>query len=446
MSRITIRSRLLLIVVAAVGVAVIALVIGFNLILMRTLDRDASSLARSRATSGQTLVHVEHGKLAINTDYSDRNGDAYLWVFANGQAIQQPTIRGPIARAATSLQNGPARFLNVTGADARLYASPVFVDGRRVGTIVAGVSVAPYEETRQVTLIASAVFGVLVLILVAVVARLTLSYSLRPVRTMTRQAAAWSERDLDHRFALGEPRDELSELAATLDGLLDRISASLRREQRFSAELSHELRTPLARVRTEAELALRREREPEEYREALSLIQENSVQLGRTLDALVAAARHETGTARGTADADTVVAEALGALQQLADERRIEIDVTGTPSTLRVGVETDLASRIIQPVLENAIRYGRTHVSVSVARENAFVRYTISDDGPGVLPEEQDLIFEPGRRGSASTRVGEDGSGLGLSLTRRLVHSVSGEVTSITRASGAAFAVDLPAG
>jgi two-component system, OmpR family, sensor kinase len=446
MTRLTIRTRLLLIVVAAVGVAVVALVIGFNLILMRTLDRDASSLARSRATSGQALVHIENGKLAINADYADRSADAYIWVFANGQTIQQPTIRGPIARAAATLKNGPARFLDVQGADARLYASPVFVDGRRVGTIVAGVSVAPYEETRQVTLVASAVFGVLVLILVAVVARLTLAYSLRPVRTMTRQAASWSERDLNHRFALGEPRDELSELAATLDGLLDRIAASLRREQQFSAELSHELRTPLARVRAEAELALRRDREPTEYREALELIHENAIQLARTLDALVAAARHETGTARGTADAGRVVADALDALQPLADERHIDVEVTGPPSTLRVGVETDLASRIIQPVLENAIRYGHRHVSVSVARANGFVRYTIDDDGPGVMPDERELIFEPGRRGSASTRGGIEGSGLGLSLTRRLVHSVSGEVTSITRDEGGSFAIDLPTG
>ena len=61
-----------------------------------------------------------------------------------------------------------------------------------------------------------------------------------------------------------EPDDEISELAATLDALLDRVAASLRHEQRFSAELSHELRTPLARIIAEAELALRRERAPEE--------------------------------------------------------------------------------------------------------------------------------------------------------------------------------------
>src|SRR5207244_1729862 len=79
---------------------------------------------------------------------------------------------------------------------------------------------------------------------VLIAARWLLAASLRPVVRMTRQAADWSEHDLDHRFALGTPHDELTELAATLDGLLDRLAASLRHQRRFSAELPHELRAP----------------------------------------------------------------------------------------------------------------------------------------------------------------------------------------------------------
>src|SRR6185295_11160667 len=109
-----------------------------------------------------------------------------------------------------------------------------------------------------------------------VAARWLLRASLRPVVRMTRQAAEWSEHDLDHRFALGPPHDELTELAATLDGMLDRLAASLRRERRFSAELSHELRTPLAHVLAETELALGRERQSAEYREALETIHQSA--------------------------------------------------------------------------------------------------------------------------------------------------------------------------
>src|SRR5205823_7270872 len=145
------------------------------------------------------------------------------------------------------------------------------VNGKRLGAVVAGVSLAPYEQTRELALLASLVLGGLVLLLVLVAARWLLRASLRPVVRMTRQAAEWSEYDLEQRFALGPPHDELTELAATLDSLLDRLAASLRHERRFSAELSHELRTPLARVLAESELALRRQRTPGEYQEALDL-------------------------------------------------------------------------------------------------------------------------------------------------------------------------------
>jgi two-component system, OmpR family, sensor kinase len=287
------------------------------------------------------------------------------------------------------------------------------------------------------------VFGGLVLLLVAFAARWLLTSSLRPVTRMTRQAAAWSERELDHRFGLGEPRDELTELASTLDDLLDRLAASLRREQRFSAELSHELRTPLARVLAETELALRREREPEEYRTTLELIKRNAEQLTRTVDALVAAARFEAGSRRGTADAYAVAEDALAACSGLAAERGLTLAVGEPARLMRVGVERDLAERILQPVLENACRYAKSTVSIDIERSGPAVRYAISDDGPGVGEDERDRIFEPGVRGTAANG---DGSGLGLALARRLAASVAGEIEVDAASTGGRFLVRLPAG
>src|SRR5207253_8023493 len=120
-----------------------------------------------------------------------------------------------------------------------------------------------------------------------------------------------SEQDLDRRFGLGEPHDELTQLASTLDSLLDRLAASLRRERRFSAELSHELRTPLAKVIAEAELALRRERDASEYRAALEVALRNARHVARIVEMLVAAAQHGAAATHGTADAYEVAAEAV---------------------------------------------------------------------------------------------------------------------------------------
>jgi signal transduction histidine kinase len=442
--RLGIRHRLLLAVVAAVGVALVTLVAGFNLILARTLDHDAHNLVRSRATSALATLRVENGRLTVGEAPDDRTPDGYVWVFAGRHVLEQPRTSTLIESAAAALSGGPARFLDLSKDNTRLYATPVVDAGRRVGTVVAGLSLAPYDETRRLALIASLVFGALVLGLVALAARWLLAASLRPVMRMTRQAAAWSDRDLAQRFGLGDVRDELTELAATLDVMLDRIAASLRREQRFSAELSHELRTPLAHVLAESELALRRERDPSEYRQALELISKNAAQLTRTVDALVAAARHEAGFDRGTADAYALAAEATTGCADLASQQRVELELTAPAAPIRVAVEPKLGERILQPLLDNACRYGATKVSVSIERANGTVRYTIDDDGAGVTREESERIFEPGVRGSQGTQIG-GGAGLGLSLARRLARSASGDIEALECSDGGRFMVTLPA-
>ena len=134
--------------------------------------------------------------------------------------------------------------------------------GGAIGTVVAGVSLDPYDETATTALVGSIVLAAALLVGVALLSHWILGKALLPVSQMTEDAAGWSEHDLDRRFDRGEPYDELTRLAATLDALLERLAASLRHEQRLTAEVSHELRTPLARIAAESELALRRERSP----------------------------------------------------------------------------------------------------------------------------------------------------------------------------------------
>jgi signal transduction histidine kinase len=446
MSKLGLRRRLLLVVLATVVLVVAGLVAGFNLLLSNTLDSNAHDLVRSRADAQLASLRIERGHVTVGEAPDDRSTDAYLWVFAGTHPLERPRAAPDVERAVLRLVGGPARFNDVSSTDTRLYAVPVIAGGKRVGTVVAGLSLAPYEETRGTALIASLVFGALVLVLLAVISWWLLGASLRPVVRMTRQAAAWSEHDLDHRFALGPPYDELTELAATLDGLLDRLAASLRHERRFSAELSHELRTPLARVLAESELALRRPREPGEYQQTLELIHANADQLARTVDALVAAARYEAGGERGTADAESVAAGAAAACTGLSEQRQVDVEVAPPVRRMRVGVDSDLAERILQPVIENACRYASSRVRVAIERADSAVVYSVEDDGPGVSAEERERIFEPGVRGSAAGANGNSGAGLGLSLARRLARSVDGEVEAETTPVGGRFVVRLPTG
>ena len=438
-----IRSRLLLVVIAAVVVSVAGLVAGFNIVLGRSLDRDSRALVRSRAAAELSSVGVRNGRLTTSETTDARASDAFIWVFEGSRLLERPRTEAAVDQAARALAAGPSRFHDVAESDARLYSIPIVDNGKRVGTVVAGVSLSPYEATRGAALIASIVFGVLVLIAVAILVRWLVTASLKPVVRMTRQAAEWSDHDLDQRFALGPPHDELTELAATLDGLLDRVAASLRHERRFSAELSHELRTPLARVLAESELALRRDREPEEYREALEVVRRSADQLSRTVDALVAAARFEAGGDVGLANAGEVAAGAAAACAGLASSRDVAVEVMPHAGALRIGVDPDLAERILQPVVENACRYGSSRVRVDVARENSSVVFAIDDDGPGVTDDERERIFEPGVRGRGAN--GSAGAGLGLALSRRLARTVNGDVYSEKSETGGRFLIRLPA-
>jgi signal transduction histidine kinase len=445
MTRLGIRRRLVLVVVAAVAGAVAALLVGFNLVLSRTLDHNSQDVLRSRAAAEIATLQSVGGGLQLGEAPEVAAPDRNAWVFSRGRVLESPrSTNAALNDAARKLARGRADFRDVPNTDIRLYAAPVRDKGRRLGAVVVALSVEPYEQTRQVALVSSLVFGFVVLVLDGLAARWLLGASLRQVTRMTRQAAAWSERNLDHRFGLGEAHDEITELAASLDALLDRLAASLRREQRFSAELSHELRTPLARVIAETELALRREREPAEYRRALETVKRNAEQLTRIVDALVAAARHEAGSFRGTADAYVVAAEAAEACSGLTSERHIELVIEQPPRPIRIGVDPDIAERILQPVLENACRYGASTVSIGIDHAGSAVEYAIADDGPGVLDEERERIFEPGVRGTASN--GDEGSGLGLSLARRLAESVAGEIEALSDAGGGRFLVRLPGG
>ena len=436
-----IRTRLLVIVLFALAAALAASTFGFNVLFAQTTSRSANSLLRARASSELGLLTFRHGRLVAPETSDDSLADTKIWIFSGSRVVERPREQTSLDGIAGGLAGGPPRLLDVSATDVRLYAVPIMVRGKREGTLVTGLSLAPYEQTRRTALLGSLALALLMLALAGAAVFWLLRSALQPVVRMTEQAAAWSEHDLDRRFDLGEPHDELTQLGATLDGLLDRIAASLRRERRFSAELSHELRTPLAKVIAEAELALRRERETSEYRSALEAALRNARQVARIVEALVAAAQHEGGANHGTADAYSVAAEAVRGVAGLADERRIALQAERPPSPLRLGIDGDLAERVLQPLVENACRYGRSWARVSVNRRGAKIVYLVEDDGPGVGEAERESIFEPGVRGAAAKGSTATGAGLGLALSRRLARTASGDVTA---SPSGGFIVSLP--
>jgi signal transduction histidine kinase len=136
---------------------------------------------------------------------------------------------------------------------------------------------------------------------------------------------------------------------------------------------------------------------------------------------------------------------ASAACEPLADRRGIKLVTLEPDRPLRIGVETEIAERVLAPLLENACQHGKASVTVSAQRRNGAVEFLVADEGPGVPEHERELIFEPGfSRHEDGAPSG--GAGLGLSLARRLARAAGGDVEISDHGPGAQFVVRLPSG
>lgn len=445
-TRLGLRVRLLGSVMVTIGIVLAGLTAGFNLILADRLNSDANSVLAARAAAELAAVRVAAGHVRLPETPDQGSPDTTAWVFQGSRPIEQP--QSPpvgVDQAAAVAILAPARR-DLAEGQVRLYALPVDSAGRQVGAVVAAISLGPYSQARQTALIASILLALLAFIAVALSANWLIRRSLAPISRMTGLAAKWSEHDIDRRFAQGPPHDEFTQLAFTLDGLLDRLAGSLRHEQRLSAELSHELRTPLANVAAQAQYALRHTEPTPEGHEALHNILTSANQMTNALDTLIAAARGDLDP-RGATSNPAVGAQASArACSALSADRDIKITVDDPEQPVRVAVEQHLVERILIPLVENACRHASTQIRIRVEAAPTAVHIIVEDDGDGIADDALERIFEPGWQGSPSNGAVAQklGAGLGLPLARRLARTARGDVRVDPTPSGARFEVALP--
>jgi signal transduction histidine kinase len=440
----TLRGRLTALAVLAAFLALAALTVAFNVLLARSLDADANRRLRSQAAAASTTVDYRGGHLVVRESPDDAAIDQRVWIFEGRRALIRAPGERRLMGPANALAGRSGVFLDVLDGGVRMYATALTGGGRQVGTVVTAEPLEAYEHTRALALLGSLVLAAVLLTTVYAVTWVAVGRALDPVRQMTRSAADWGERDLERRFGPTPRPDELGELATTFDGLLDRLAASLRHEQRLSAELSHELRTPLARVMAEVQLLQRRERSEQDRREALAAIARNSEQMLRILDTLMAAARAEARLDRGRGEVGHALARIAEAWAPPDGRAPITLQVRPPPEPLAAGVDAAVVERIVAPLLENAARHARTRIVLSAERSDGRVLVRVADDGPGVPADDRETVFQPGGMGTGSNRHG--GAGLGLALARRLAHAAGGDITLApgTPGAGAEFRIDLP--
>jgi signal transduction histidine kinase len=429
------RHRILLTSLATLAVGLGALLVAGNVVLERRVDSEASSLLHARADAQVAALSVSPNRVRVRDAPNDTVLDRQSWVLDGSRVIERPAgVFPPLDRAAVAVGRRRAPDQRDAPQQVRLLSVPVSPrgGGNPAGAVVVALSVRPLERLENEVLIGSLIVAVLIMLAGGLAIRGAVDNALRPVAQMTASAEDWGAHDLDRRFDLGPPRDELTGLASTLDHLLARIAASRRHEQRFASEMAHELRTPIAGLRGRAELALGA-RGPDaggKREAALRTVVERADKLNGTIDALLALARQELDPTTGTVDVAAVAAE-FGDVTE----------VVAAPDLPHAEGEPDVVHRALAPLVDNARRHARSRVTIEVSNAGADVRATVRDDGPGLDPAVADRVFDPGVR-SPGTQQGT--AGLGLQLARRLARSCGGDVV-VGDGPGGCFVLVLPA-
>jgi len=276
--------------------------------------------------------------------------------------------------------------------------------------------------------------------------------ALRPIDEITATARRITGGNLSERIAVGNADTELDRLGEVLNEMFGRLEADFEKEARLTSDLSHELRTPVSVLLSQTQLALMRDRSPEEYRETLETCQRNAHRMRELIESMLQLAGIDAGDhewAFAPCDLATIAGGVADNLRPLAKEAGIELTVDLEPA--RCQADADAISQVITNLVSNAINHhrpadsGPRTIKIESHQNGAGAFLRVSDNGPGIDPADRAHLFERFYRGDKARSRKRGSSGLGLSISLAIVEAHKGMLKLRDRSEpGACFEMILP--
>ncbi|MEJ2009307.1 MAG: ATP-binding protein [Acidobacteriota bacterium] len=449
---------------AVVGVLLAACFAGFYVLLSREVynQLDQQLLETARPVIADLITDPYNEK---DVDELNLPGEYFELLDSSGHVLQRSrNLRAGIFDPDSIVLRGHAtvfqRVENRRHGRLRLAAIPFRFDKEPVMLVVA-------ISTLRADHILATFRGIILLLLplslllTAAVSAWYVGKSLTPIATFTRHAedmagkvSGFHQPDLWHPLPVKTPRDELSRLAETFNHLFDKVASALGQLRQFVSDASHELRTPLSVLQGETELLLSEPRSPEEYHEAVRVIDGELKKLSRIVEGLFTLAMADAGQLRLANDpvylneileGSCMLATPMAQTKNIVIERDLQQDFPylGDEAFLR---------QLFVIFLENAIKYSRpqTTVWVGLEQRDGKLQVRFQDQGIGIPSEHQPHIFKRfyrvGQPSSSESKPGETPSGgLGLAIADAITRATGGSIDFQSEpGTGSVFTVNLP--
>jgi signal transduction histidine kinase len=413
---------------------------------LRTRADDVAALMLQSESGLRESAGNTPAETGEHTGRSFDQGESFAQVLSPSGAVVDSTLllaQTPLLTSGELAQamKGPITFerASVPGAEgaARLLAAPIHAQDQDL-VVVVGASLEGRTEALSRLLSQLAIGGPLALLAASLLAYALASAAFRPVESMRRQAEAISAIEPGRRLPIPAARDEVAKLGTTLNEMLARLESALARERAFVSDASHELRTPLTLLKGELDLALGRERSPEEMATTLRSAADETDRLVQLAEDLLVLARADQGglpVNRATINGKEILESVRERFSRRASDTGTALEVDAPNGLLLSGDRVRLEQALTNMV-ENAFRYGRSPIILRASRRGDIAEFHVLDRGPGFGQDFLPHTFERFTRADESRTAG--GAGLGLPIVDIIAAAHRGTAHAANREGGGA--------
>ena len=377
------------------------------------------------------FIRFRGGYLEIDDDFLDQVNEVYTALYH----VNHTLIYGenPISRQVSDVE-----FMDSTVQRIKVNHTLYYIFDRKLtvkgleGLWLRGIVSEKQGMTQMSDITRLSLLLLPIMVLVSVTGGyLIAGRMLRPIKKISESASQIrSGGDLRKRIAIGEGKDELHQLAKSFNAMFQRLEEAFDAERQFTSDASHELRTPVSVITAQCELSLEEPRSPEEYEDALRTIQRQGRKMSKLINHMLDFTRLEMRAdsyVRQTIDLTELVRSVCFDMA-LIQEKGIVLNYE-VEEQVEYNGNYQLLSRMLTNLISNAYRYGKEkgHIFVRLKCQQQELELSVSDDGIGIVLEEQTKIFH--RFYQADNSRSGSGTGLGLSMVYEIVQFHEGTIS-----------------